>query len=60
MDDWKSINTAPRDGSVVDLWHRDDFAIYETWWDDDCWVSMLLGDEYFTHWKSSTVGPVVK
>ncbi len=47
---WRSIDTAPRDGTPVDLWHRAGFIEHELWWtDDDCWTS-LRTDESYTHW----------
>lgn len=46
---WKPISTAPRDGTIVDLWHKEVGRICESWW-DDCWVSTLEGDEAYSHW----------
>lgn len=47
---WKPIETAPKDGTIVDLWHKDGFRIAETWWDssDECWS--ICHDDDFTHW----------
>ena len=49
MSEWKPIETAPRDGTPVDLWHKLGFRVVETWWDDDCW-SCVMDDDDFTHW----------
>lgn len=48
---WQPIATAPRDGTVVDLWHKNQFRITETWWvsDDKCW-SAVFDDSDVTHW----------
>lgn len=47
---WQTIETAPRDGTVVDLWHKNGFRIVDQWWtDDDCWTC-LFDDSEFTHW----------
>jgi len=50
MNEWQPINTAPRDGTPVDLWHKNGFRIVSTWWtDDQCW-SCFMDDYDFTHW----------
>lgn len=49
---WQPIGTAPKDGTVVDLWHKNGFRITDQWWLDDeeeCWTC-LFSDEEFTHW----------
>ena len=46
---WQPIKTAPRDGTIVDLWHKSFGRITDTWW-DDCWVSTLSGDDEISHW----------
>lgn len=48
---WQPIETAPRDGTVIDLWHKSGARVSEVWWtDDSCWTN-LLGDDQFTHWS---------
>lgn len=48
---WHPIATAPRDGTVVNLWHKSGSPVYEAWWtEDDCWTC-LLDDSQFTHWS---------
>jgi hypothetical protein len=55
--EWQPIETAPRDGTVVDLWCKDGFRMTDQWWDDSdgdaCWVC-LFDDRMFTHWKPIT------
>jgi hypothetical protein len=54
MMSWNSIETAPRDGTPVDLWHKGGFRMIDCWWtDDDCW-SCALNDDDFTHWMLPT------
>jgi hypothetical protein len=50
---WLPIATAPRDGTVVDLWHKAGFRITEQWWDaeEGCWIGQLFDDTHFTHWS---------
>lgn len=49
--EWQPIESAPRDGTLVDLWHKDGFRLTDTWWDDEdeIWVC-LFPDGDFTHW----------
>ncbi|MGL4649948.1 MAG: hypothetical protein ACRC1H_11110 [Caldilineaceae bacterium] len=57
--EWQPIATAPRDGTPVDLWHRQGFRIAEQWWDaeDQVWVSDTRSDEDFTHWMPPPAPP---
>jgi len=56
--DWQPIATAPRDGTVIDLWHKDGFRMTDNWWnfeeDGEGFWTCLLADDYFTHWKPIT------
>ena len=56
--EWQPIETAPKDGTLVDLWHKDRFRIAETWWDpsDECWSS-CHDDDDFTHWMPLPEAP---
>lgn len=58
MTAWQPIDTAPRDGTPVDLWHKIGFRVHETWWDkeDGCW-SCVDTDESFTHWMPVPEAP---
>ena len=52
--DWQPIETAPKDGTPVDLWHIDQFRITDIWWDsgEDEWCGIPTNK--FTHWKEIT------
>ena len=52
MSEWQPIETAPKDGTVVDMWHVHGFRIADVWWDetDERWSSLML-DSDFTHWS---------
>jgi hypothetical protein len=55
---WQPINTAPRDGTPVDLWHKSGFRMTEPWWDrDDKVWSCAMGNDQFTHWMPVPESP---
>ena len=60
--DWMSIEIAPRDGTPVDLWHRQGFRVTEQWWDkdDQCWVPEVRDDSDFSHWRPIPPGPTAR
>jgi len=49
---WQPIETAPHDGTIVDLWHKDGFRIVDEWWagDEDHWCG--TENTEFTHWMA--------
>lgn len=49
--EWKNIETAPLDGTVVDLWHKNGFRVSDVWYDDEdeIWTNLLPTSD-FTHW----------
>ncbi len=57
---WHTISTAPRDGTIVDLWHTMYGRLTDCWWDaeDQIWVGgpQDKGDDFVTHWLRA-VGP---
>ena len=64
MNNWKPISQAPRDGTVVDLWHKDGHRVENVFWDNDvgCWYQwnprqrILTPTIFFTHFSYIT-GP---
>jgi hypothetical protein len=51
---WQSMDTAPKDGTIIDLWHSRYGRLCDVWW-DDAWVT-AAEDNFFTHWRS-ILGP---
>lgn len=52
--EWQpGLSAAPRDGTPIDLWHKNGVRICEQWWDrmDECWAGNGFVDSDFTHWK---------
>ena len=47
---WQPINTAPRDGTVVDLWLIAGARYTDAWWDDDDNTWCGLDESLFSHW----------
>lgn len=56
MSEWKPIETAPKDGTPVDLWHETYGRITDTWWDEDdgFWVTGAGDQGLITHWAPLT------
>ncbi len=50
VNDWQVISKAPRDGTVVDLWHKHGFRIHDTWWEDGLWMGGFKDSEV-THFR---------
>lgn len=52
---WQPMATAPKDGTIIDLWNKRGFRVAEVWWDaeDECWTC-LLDDVCFSHWSLAT------
>ena len=46
---WLLLDSVPRDGTPVDMWHKDGFRMKEVWWADDIW-SCVMDDDSFTYW----------
>jgi hypothetical protein len=47
---WQPIDTAPRDGTVIDVWHPTYGRLVDQWWDsEDGWFS-FHDDDGPTHW----------
>jgi hypothetical protein len=57
MSEWQPIETAPKDGTVIDLWHTEYGRMTDTWWDDGSWV-VTGTTKGFTHWMMPPEAPV--
>lgn len=55
---WKPIETAPRDGTEVDLWHRSGYRVIGIRWNSaaDHWQT-CHNDMEFTHWMPTPDWP---
>jgi len=58
VSEWQPIEAAPRDGTPIDLWHKNGFRITDTWWDagDEIWTCYFV-DEEITHWMPIPAPP---
>ena len=47
---WQPIETAPRDGTIIDLWLTGGGRVADQWWceEDKTWSG--LENEMFSHW----------
>lgn len=57
---WQPMNTVPKDGSIVDLFHRDGIRMTDCWWSgDDGWVggAFALTDDDFIGWMPAPGPP---
>ena len=56
--DWQPIETAPKDGTVIDVWHKEGLRISALFWDSKeggwCGFDQILKDDELTHWKPIT------
>jgi hypothetical protein len=66
MNDWQSISTAPRDGTVIDLWFAGEWnrRMSDAWWSEPikAWVVDGRGCSYLdspeiTHWMPLPTSP---
>ncbi len=48
---WRPISTVPKDGTVIDLMHKNGGRITDEWWTEDECFTCLLGTDHFSHWK---------
>lgn len=57
--EWKPIETAPRDGTPVDLWNKAGFREVDVWWclEDQCWSS-VNDDSAYSHWMPPPHPPI--
>lgn len=45
---WQTMDSFPKDGTVVDIWHKDGGRMMDEWWDEGLTCCLPLSD--FTHW----------
>jgi hypothetical protein len=55
---WQPINTAPRDGTVIDLMLTGGCRMTDQWWDDEDKSWCGLEESMFTHWAPLPEHPV--
>lgn len=59
MTEWQPIETAPKDGTVIDIWVKGGVGrLVDVWWDADdrCWVTGAP-DADITHWMPQPEAP---
>lgn len=60
IDGWRDIATAPRDGTHILLWNKDD-GMHEGWWDkaeyNEGWYTFIVYSESWTHWMPIPAAP---
>lgn len=62
-DNWEPISTAPRDGTIIDLWisEPDNCRATNCYWDNGVWriagTPTFYPDKSATHWKMLPVTP---
>ena len=53
--DWQPIETAPRDGTIVDLLTVHGSIAHDEWWIEDDWDEAFwscdFDDKFITHWR---------
>lgn len=50
MSEWRDMATAPKDGTIVDLWLKGGGRITDQWWEDEDKSWCGLEDDMFSHW----------
>ena len=46
---WQPIETAPKDGTIIDLWVPGFGRLVDQWWDDGAWSGVVSNSEV-SHW----------
>jgi hypothetical protein len=54
---WQPIETAPRDGTMCDLWMNGNGRLTDHWWDDEDKSWCGLDEGIFTHWMQVPEAP---
>ena len=53
---WQDISTAPKDGTIIDIWHKSAGRVIDSWWCDDN-TFCGLDQEEFSHWMPLPTPP---
>jgi hypothetical protein len=64
MDNWQPIETAPKDGTKIDLWHKDGYRVADCRWDIKTKLWFTDGpfpdDSDVTHWMPLPAAPAAQ
>lgn len=58
---WNTIDTAPKDGTFVDLWSKDDYRISDCQWHREFWIPLdgpFVDEEDVSHWMPLPAPPI--
>lgn len=50
---WYPIETAPKDGTILDLKFPRLGVVKMVWWSDDGWVTLATEHDTPTHWRKA-------
>lgn len=50
MSEWKTIETAPRDGKTILVWGPEAKSVFTDWWSNGKWFDASFDGRELTHW----------